>query len=440
MRYIPKSPTTLEPIPEERRQTFLARLLASPSSSPTTLTTPVTPPDSPAEFHYTLPSPGLVSPLALFEALGINSNLAGGAREEGTVGKKEGENAFERVERVNWAHEVKHSLVDDDEPRSPPPARSMIGGGGSGGMSLGMGMDSIMRARQAQAQRKAPQRWLPIGVGRLQIPNTGLHVKRPSTSAGLPSLNVPSSGRTVPLSSRTKPASATLNNIGDVDGKSATATVVVPPRRSASLLRLDVPGPAITPSPPTTPSHLRHPPSLNEITERLNAGNPVADVKNVNPMAPRRRSDLAPFVVRATPATTTATGEQRSNARAAAFPDFLRERQRRGGQQQRRGTSATHVEKPTVVDKNVIKASKPAASIPSAEKEKDSSVLLLPPARPKSVDAALQERVRRGNAMMAKLSLSHHRRRKSESAMQQVLGLNLNVRSPPASHAGNGWF
>ena len=437
MRYIPKSPTTLEPIPEERRQTFLARLLASPSSSPTTLTTPVTPPDSPAEFHYTLPSPGLVSPLALFETLGINSSLAGGARE-GIVGKKEGGNAFERVERVNWAHETKHPPLDDDQLRSPSPSRSMVGGGGAGAMSLGMGVDSLMRTREAQAQRKAPQRWLPIGAGRLQIPNTGLHAKRPTVPAALPPLNLPLNGRTAPLSPRTKPATATLN--GNADGKEATATVVVLPRRSASLVRLDVPGPVIAPISPTTTSHSRHPPSLTEITERLNVGKPAADVKIVSPVAPRRRPDLAPFVVRVTPATTATTGEQRLSARAAAFPDFLRERQRQG-QQQRHGTSVTHVERSTAAGKDVVNAKKPAAPIPSAAEKRDDSVLVLPPARPKSVDAALQERVRRGNAMMAKLSVGHHRRRKSESAIRQVPGLNLNVRAPPTGGRDeNGWF
>jgi hypothetical protein len=42
-------------------------VLAPPS--PTATSTPKTPPDSPAIFHYSLPSPGLVSPLALFESL-----------------------------------------------------------------------------------------------------------------------------------------------------------------------------------------------------------------------------------------------------------------------------------------------------------------------------------------------------------------------------------
>jgi len=50
---------------------FLSRILAPPS--PTATLTPKTPPDSPAIFHYTLPSPGLVSPLTLFEKFGKGS-------------------------------------------------------------------------------------------------------------------------------------------------------------------------------------------------------------------------------------------------------------------------------------------------------------------------------------------------------------------------------
>lgn len=49
----------------ERRARFLSKLAAPPSPSAADM--PVTPPDSPAVFHFTLPSPGLESPLELFE-------------------------------------------------------------------------------------------------------------------------------------------------------------------------------------------------------------------------------------------------------------------------------------------------------------------------------------------------------------------------------------
>src|SRR6202044_2363180 len=57
--------------PVERRALFLSKLQAPPSPSAVSL--PKTPPDSPAIFHYTLPSPGLNSPLALFDALSHNT-------------------------------------------------------------------------------------------------------------------------------------------------------------------------------------------------------------------------------------------------------------------------------------------------------------------------------------------------------------------------------
>ncbi|KAF8481306.1 hypothetical protein DFH94DRAFT_739328 [Russula ochroleuca] len=55
----------------ERRALFLSKVNAPPSPTATAL--PKTPPDSPAILHYTLPSPGLDSPLALFESLQTDS-------------------------------------------------------------------------------------------------------------------------------------------------------------------------------------------------------------------------------------------------------------------------------------------------------------------------------------------------------------------------------
>ncbi|KAG9102861.1 hypothetical protein FRC06_000925 [Ceratobasidium sp. 370] len=51
----------------ERRALFLSKIAAPPS--PTSAETAVTPPESPAVFHFTLPSPGLASPLELFETV-----------------------------------------------------------------------------------------------------------------------------------------------------------------------------------------------------------------------------------------------------------------------------------------------------------------------------------------------------------------------------------
>ncbi|KAF8591907.1 hypothetical protein K439DRAFT_612759 [Ramaria rubella] len=57
----------------ERRARFLSRVAAPPS--PTAADMPVTPPESPAIFHFTLPSPGLESPLELFENLSSHPEL-----------------------------------------------------------------------------------------------------------------------------------------------------------------------------------------------------------------------------------------------------------------------------------------------------------------------------------------------------------------------------
>jgi hypothetical protein len=51
----------------ERRLLFLGKLFAPPSPSAATL--PPSPPESPAVFHYRLPSPGLISPIAHYESL-----------------------------------------------------------------------------------------------------------------------------------------------------------------------------------------------------------------------------------------------------------------------------------------------------------------------------------------------------------------------------------
>lgn len=58
----------------ERRALFLSKVQAPPS--PTATLTPKTPPESPAIFHYTLPSPGLDSPIAVFESLSEGKSSA----------------------------------------------------------------------------------------------------------------------------------------------------------------------------------------------------------------------------------------------------------------------------------------------------------------------------------------------------------------------------
>ncbi|OCH96555.1 hypothetical protein OBBRIDRAFT_765407 [Obba rivulosa] len=53
----------------ERRALFLSKVQAPPS--PTAALTPKTPPESPAILHYTMPSPGMESPLEVFESWAV---------------------------------------------------------------------------------------------------------------------------------------------------------------------------------------------------------------------------------------------------------------------------------------------------------------------------------------------------------------------------------
>lgn len=87
----------------ERRALFLSKVSAPPSPTATGL--PKTPPESPSIFHYSLPSPGLVSPLALFESLQQNETT-------GSIPSSLVQPWVEQVEyrRLNGAHSRVPSL------------------------------------------------------------------------------------------------------------------------------------------------------------------------------------------------------------------------------------------------------------------------------------------------------------------------------------------
>ncbi|KAJ7130087.1 hypothetical protein C8R43DRAFT_896310 [Mycena crocata] len=153
----------------ERRALFLSKVLAPPS--PTATLMPKTPPDSPAIFNYTLPSPGLVSPLALFESL--NENPAYGplsyCREPW-------------VEQVDFRLPADRRKAKSDSvpkpshasPAKPIPSLDQI--------SARMSSQGHVRTPSAEAaerklrlpaflaQSRQPVPRLTIGVGRLQLP------------------------------------------------------------------------------------------------------------------------------------------------------------------------------------------------------------------------------------------------------------------------------
>jgi hypothetical protein len=205
-------------LPVERRALFLSKLQAPPSPSAVSL--PKTPPDSPAIFHYTLPSPGLNSPLALFDALSHNTLASIG---------------LQSVEP--WVEQVDFRLLEDNE--STPSSRSVVPAMRTEHSKLGKSMPSLdqisahlsshrsiapvphsvshseksplrlpafLLSPSAESSRASvptdavvgglskPISRLPIGVGRLQMPGRLLPASSPQpSSATFPSRCIPTS-------------------------------------------------------------------------------------------------------------------------------------------------------------------------------------------------------------------------------------------------------
>jgi len=134
----------------ERRALFLSKLAQPPCPSAATL--PKTPPDSPAVFHYTLPSPGLVSPLALFESLNGNST----------------------VSRQPWVEQVDFKLPAHktcEIQKSVMPARKSTQLPSLEQISARLNHFDHRAYFSALVQpRTEERRRLSVGVGRLQIP------------------------------------------------------------------------------------------------------------------------------------------------------------------------------------------------------------------------------------------------------------------------------
>ncbi|RDB29101.1 hypothetical protein Hypma_015323 [Hypsizygus marmoreus] len=140
----------------ERRALFLSKVLAPPS--PTATLTPKTPPDSPAIFHYSLPSPGLVSPLALFETL--SEDPSGGLGAYG---------------REPWVEQVDFRVHGYTKITEPAPRAAAHHGRSLPSLEqISARLSSQGNVRQcpaADAVGRVPERpRLPIGVGRLQMP------------------------------------------------------------------------------------------------------------------------------------------------------------------------------------------------------------------------------------------------------------------------------
>lgn len=149
----------------ERRARFLLKVAESPC--PTAAYEPKTPPDSPAIFNYSLPSPGLVSPLAMYEFL-----------EE------------ECVTSHPWTEQVDFRLPESAvEPKAKRPACTFSSGGvlpSLDEISARLSFKKLSGARQATsrlpsflqkkrgtaAKSDGPATAAPITIGRLRMPGS----------------------------------------------------------------------------------------------------------------------------------------------------------------------------------------------------------------------------------------------------------------------------
>ncbi|KAJ7102198.1 hypothetical protein B0H15DRAFT_936250 [Mycena belliarum] len=180
----------------ERRALFLSKVLAPPS--PTATLMPKTPPDSPAIFNYTLPSPGLVSPLALFESLNENPSY--------------GPLSYYRepwVEQVDFRipadrRKAKEAIPRPIKPTHAKPAKPIpsldqisarLSSQGHVRTPSAEAAERKLRLPAFLAQTRQPVPRISIGVGRLQMP---VRSTMPSKAENLP--NMPPRSPCYPLS------------------------------------------------------------------------------------------------------------------------------------------------------------------------------------------------------------------------------------------------
>ncbi|EPQ60888.1 hypothetical protein GLOTRDRAFT_113401 [Gloeophyllum trabeum ATCC 11539] len=247
----------------ERRAVFLSKIQAPPSPTATGL--PKTPPESPAIFHYTLPSPGLVSPLAVFES--IQENPSGFParepwveqvdfrlpKEYATQVKKPMSPSFAKplpsLDQIT-AHLSSHGHVAPQrEPRatrrSPIPLPDFLRGR----------VNRQKSPARAEAPAPKPRRNLPIGVGRLQFParNTVPAVPEPVSpqpqhlhqlpprSPGAPlTPKITITTTVVPRTSTTSPVDLTESNLQALTARARKASDMLSTlRRRTVELHLD---------------------------------------------------------------------------------------------------------------------------------------------------------------------------------------------------------
>ncbi|CAK5279971.1 unnamed protein product [Mycena citricolor] len=198
----------------ERRALFLSKVLAPPSPTATLL--PKTPPESPAIFNYTLPSPGLVSPLALFDSLNDDPAF-------GPLSKREC-----WVEQVDFRLPEKAKVKDVESVHArkakPLPSLDQISARMAGHAHVHINASSERKPRLpaflVQARPSVPR--LTTSVGRLQLPVRREPAIPLSPSYPLsPKLQVTT--LVVPRSSSTSPVELTEMNLNTLNSREKRA-------------------------------------------------------------------------------------------------------------------------------------------------------------------------------------------------------------------------
>jgi len=195
----------------DRRALFLSKLQSSPS--PTATTTPKTPPESPAIFHYSLPSPGLESPLSLFESWsGNHTNDAS----------------------HTWVERVDFRLVDEQsKPKPKPLLNSSSTKPACGAPSLDQISARLIprpakldNVKMALANEDLPRPF--VGIGRLRMPLRTQVIlqsddRTKSTPSPLPSPPPEPHALVVPRSCSLTTAQLTESNLNSLNSRDQKA-------------------------------------------------------------------------------------------------------------------------------------------------------------------------------------------------------------------------
>ncbi|KAJ4001299.1 hypothetical protein F5050DRAFT_1664076 [Lentinula boryana] len=215
----------------ERRALFLSKVLAPPS--PTAVSQPVTPPDSPAVFHFRFPSPGLVSPLALFESLNEDSPTGPLSYPvdpwvEQVDYRLPHQKSPSKVKEPKYTNHKKLPSLEQITARLGP-NHVCISSSESNGRTTRL--PNFLTQRQASAPAGERPR-LSLGVGRLQLPIKAPQPTKVESAAVLPPPKSPSSPLTpqlqvttilVPRSSSLSPTELSESNLNALQSRDRKA-------------------------------------------------------------------------------------------------------------------------------------------------------------------------------------------------------------------------